>query len=194
MTDNNDIFAGEKSIEEIRIEESKKILIDAGYRIIEPLEINNDVNDMQKLRRYFYEKLWAKYPDRLQMYIQYYKEEMKVIREFVTSREEGTNRKAAIQECIAIIDVIFDYEEEFKLDRPIVDIMILRVGWIISTAISILNINKDKEKEISRDKMIDEIEDQYMKNNYEKNMKIQANKLDKILSAMEKNSGKIVRA
>lgn len=189
MTNNHDIFAGNKSAEEIRIEESKKVLMEIGYRIIEPLEIDGNVDDMPKLRKYFYEKLWAKYPDRAQNYIQNYKAEMKVVREFIKSREEGTNRKTAIQECVAIIDTIFDCEEGFRLEKPIVDIMVLRVGWIISVALSILNLKREEEKEEARDKMIDEIEDQYMKDNYEAGLKKQADKLDKILAKMEENNG-----
>ena len=188
MTNREDIFAGNKSVEEIRIEESKKVLIEAGYRIIEPLEIDGKVNDMPKLRRYFYDKLWAKYPDRAQNYVQRYKEEMKVVREFIKSREEGTNRKTAIQECVAIIGIIFDHEEEFRLEKPIVDIMTLRVGWIISVAVSILNLKREKEKEIARDRMIDEIEDQYMKDNYEIDLKARGKKLDGILAKMGENN------
>lgn len=189
MTNREDIFAGNKSVEEIRIEESKKVLIEAGYKIIEPLEIDGNVNNMPKLRKYFYDKLWVKYPDRAQNYTQRYEEEMKVIREFIKSREEGTNRKTAIQECIAIIDTIFDCEDEFRLEKPIMDITILRVGWIISVALSILNLEREKEKEEIRDKMIDEIEEQYMKDYYEADLKARGKKLDKILAKMGENNG-----
>jgi len=191
MSDNNyDMFAGNKSVEEIRIEESKKILMEYGYRVIEPLEINKDVNDIPDLRRYFYAKLWNKYPDRMQYYIQYYKEELKIVRELIKSREENTNRKTAIQECVAIIDAVFDHEEEFNFDRPITNISILRMGWVINLAISILNLKKDKEKEIIRDKMMEEIEDQYMRDRYKVDLKARSKKLDRILTKMEEDNAK----
>jgi hypothetical protein len=189
MTNNIDMFAGDKSTEEIRIEESKRILMDYGYRIVEPLEVNNSVKDIPDLRKYFYAKLWNKYPDRMQYYIQHYKEEIKIVSDLVKSREENTNRDTAIQECVAIIDAIFDNEEEFKFERLITSISILRIGWIINLATSIMNREKDREEERIRVKMEEEIEDKYMKDNYELILKAKAEKLEKILAGMEKNNG-----
>ena len=190
MTNNIDMFAGDKSTEEIRIEESKKILIDYGYRIVEPLEVNNSVKDIPDLRKYFYAKLWNKYPDRMQYYIQHYKEEIKIVSDLVKSREENTNRDTAIQECVAIIDAIFDNEEEFKFERLITSISILRIGWIINLATSIMNREKDREEERIRVKMEEEIEDKYMKDRYGLVLKDKAKKLDKILTKMEENNAK----
>lgn len=186
MTNNIDMFAGDKSTEEIRIEESKKILMDYGYRIVEPLEINNSVKDIPDLRKYFYAKLWNKYPDRMQYYIQHYKEEIKIVSDLVKSREENTNRDTAIQECVAIIDAIFDNEEEFKFERLITSISILRIGWIINLATSIMNREKDREEERIRVKMEEEIENKYMKDDYELVLKVKAKKLNKILAGMKK--------
>ena len=186
MTNNIDMFAGDKSTEEIRIEESKKILIDYGYRIVEPLEVNNSVKDIPDLRKYFYAKLWNKYPDRMQYYIQHYKEEIKIVSDLVKSREENTNRDTAIQECVAIIDAIFDNEEEFKFERLITSISILRIGWIINLATSIMNREKDREEERIRVKMEEEIENKYMKDDYELVLKVKAKKLNKILAGMKK--------
>jgi hypothetical protein len=184
-----DAFSKGKSTKEIRIEESKKILMDYGYKIVEPLEVNKSVKDIPDLRKYFYAKLWNKYPDRMQYYTERYKEEIKIVRDLVESREGNTNRDTAIQECVAIIDTIFDYEEEFKLEKPIISINILRVSWVIGLAISILNLEKNKEEERARDKMIDEIEDQYMKDHHKSILKSKAEKLDKILAGMKKNNG-----
>jgi len=190
MTNNVDIFAGNKSTDEIRIEESKRILMDYGYKIVDPLEINNSVKDIPDLRKYFYARLWNKYPDRMQYYIQHYKEEIKIVSDIVKSREVNTNRNTAIQECVAIINTIFDNEDMFKLERPIVNVNILRIGWVINFAISIMNMEKSKEEEIIRVKMEKEIEDKYMENNYELVLKAKAKKLDKILAGMKKSNGK----
>jgi len=188
MVYQQDIFAGDKSTEEIRIEESKKILVDYGYKVVEPLEINPSVKDIPSLRKYFYARLWNKYPDRMQYYIQHYKEEIKIISDFVKSREENTNRNTAIQECVVIIDTIFDSEEMFKLEKPIINVNILRMGWVINLAISIMNMEKNKEIERNRIKMEEEIEDKYMKDNYKLVLKAKAKKLDKILAGMKKNN------
>jgi len=190
MEHQQDIFAGDKSTDEIRIEESKRILMDYGYKIVEPLEINNSVKDIPDLRKYFYARLWNKYPDRMQYYTQHYKEEIKIVSDVVKSREVNTNRNTAIQECVVIIDTIFDNEDMFKLERPIININILRIGWIINFAISIMNMEKSKEEEIIRVKMVEEIEDKYMKDNYELVLKAKAKKLDKILAGMKKSNGK----
>jgi len=190
MTNNIDMFAGDKSIEEIRIEESKKILMDYGYKVVEPLEVNNSVKDIPDLRKYFYARLWNKYPDRMQYYIQHYKEEIKIVSDIVKSREENTNRNTAIQECVAIIDAIFDNEEMFKLEKPIVNVSILRMGWVVNLAISIMNMEKNRQVEITRIKMEEEIENKYMEDNYKLVLKAKSEKLNRILAGMEKNNGK----
>jgi len=190
MINNVDLFAGDKSDKEIRIEESKKILMDYGYKVVEPLEINKSVKDIPSLRKYFYARLWNKYPDRMQYYIQHYKEEIKILSDFVKSREENTNRNTATQECVAIIDTIFDNEDMFKLEKPIISVNILRMGWVINLAISIMNMEKNKEREIIRVKMEEEIEDKYMNDKYKLVLKAKAEKLDKILAGIEKNNGK----
>ena len=186
MTNNIDLFAGDKSDREIRIEESKKILMNYGYKVIEPLEIDPNVKDIPSLKKYFYARLWNKYPDRMQYYIQHYKEEIRIVSDFVKSRERNTNRNTAIQECVSIIDTIFDNEEEFKFEKPIININILRMDWVINLAISIMNIERDKEEEMTRIKMEKEMEDKYMKDNYKLVLKTKAEKLDKILSGMKK--------
>lgn len=189
MTNNIDMFAGDKSAKEIRIEESKKILMDYGYKVVEPLEVNNGVKDMPGLRKYFYARLWNKYPDRMQYYTPNHTEEIKIVSDIVKSREKNTNRNTAIQECVTIIDTIFDNEEVFKLEKPIIDINILRMGWLVNFAISIMNMEKSKEEETIRIKMEEEIEDAYMKDKYELVLKAKAEKLNKILSVIKKSNG-----
>lgn len=179
------IFGNGNSLDEIEIEEAKKILINAGYKIIEPLKMDKDVKDLQELRKYFNSRLWKKYPVKAQYYTQHYKEEMKIIRELVESREEGTNRERAIQECVTIIDTIFDREEEFNFKNSIANINILRMGWVIDTAISMLNLEKEREREEARNKRMLEIEDQYVVDLRDSSMRMR-----KILAKMEENNGR----
>ena len=180
-TDQEAVFGNGNSLDEIEIEEAKRILIDAGYKIIEPLKNGKDVKDLQELRKYFYARLWKKYPEKAQYYTRHYKEEMKIIRDLVESREEGTNRTRAIQESVLIMDTIFDREEEFNFKNRIENINILRMGWVIDVALSILNLEKEKEKE----KRMLEIEDQYVVDLRDSSIRMR-----KILARMEENNGK----
>ena len=182
MTRQSDIFIKNKSQEEIKILESKKILMSYGYKVIDPLEVNKSVTNIPELRKYFYARLWNKYPVRMQYYTQHPKEEMRVLREFVESREFNTNRNSAIQECVAIIDTLFDYEDNFRLEKPITDVMIFRIGWIISLAISIMNLNKERDNEVILNKIMEKFEDEYMEKEYTSVLKDKSKKLGKMLN------------
>ncbi len=129
-------------------------------------------------------RLWTKYPDRQVYHVEgNWKEEIRLIRLFVESREKtGLNRFNAIQECIAIIDVIFDHEEEFNFKNPI-NIRILgqgTAGWITQKACMILNEKLHKQKSEEVEQKIKEFEDGYHIDLDEK-----ANLLDELLSKME---------
>jgi len=184
MSKQQDAFDPKMTQEEIEIKEAKRILINAGYKIIEPLKMDKDVKDLQELRKYFNSRLWKKYPEKAQYYTQHYKEEMKIIKEFVESREEGSNRERAIRECVIIIDTIFDREEEFNFKNSIANINILRMGWVINTAVSMLNLEREKEKEEARAKRMREIEDQYVVD-----LRDSSRRMQKILAKMEENNG-----
>lgn len=184
MSKQQDAFNPKMTQEEIEIEEAKRILINAGYKMIEPLKTDKDVKDLPELRKYFYVRLWKKYPEKAQYYTRHYKEEMKIIRDFVESREEGTNRERAIQESVLIMDTIFDREEEFNFKNRIANINILRMGWVIDVALSILNSKKEKEMEENRERRMLKIEDQCVVD-----LKDSSRRMRKILARMEENNG-----
>ena len=182
-----DAFNPDTTPEKIRIEEAKKILIEVGYKIVEPLMVNENVNNLPKLLNYFYMRLFTKYPDKQLTTIKNFQKDMKLIKKFVESRKVNMNEQAAIQECIAIIDTIFDHEEEFNFKQSIT-IGILgqaKSGWITEKAIFILNSRLEKEREGEAERKIEEIE-----NSYEVDLGERASKLDKILARMEESNGK----
>jgi len=183
-----DAFNPNMSPEEIRIAEAKMILIEAGYKIAEPLVVNESVNNLPKLLNYFYMRLFTLYPQNQLTTIKNFQKDMKLIRKFVEARKVNMNEQAAIQECVAIIDIIFDYTWEFKFIQPITIGVIgqAKSGWITEKAVFILNrelVKKDEEEVETR---IKEIEDDYEKN---VDLKKTADRLDKILAKMEENNG-----
>jgi hypothetical protein len=187
IEDQTDLFSGGKSIEETRIDAAKEILLSAGYRLIEPIMINEQIVTQKRLRDYFYMRLDSKYPNRCLRRPPNIKYDMQIISRFVKSRMDGASEKRAIQECVAIIDALFDYEDDFNFKYPISDIGILgqgKLAWITEKAITIIEIKKNEKiaKEIYR--KADEIE-----NDCTVDVKERMNNLDALLENMEANNG-----
>jgi len=203
--DQQDLFGNGKSVEEVQLEtaikiiekvgyrvvrnaeESKKIAIESGYQVTEPILVNDKVITLKDLRNYFFMRLWSKYPDRYKYYVDNIKNEFRLLRLFVESREEkGLNKFNAIQQCVAIIDTIFDYEEEFNFKTPI-DIRVIgqaKAGWITEKAIQIINNTLLKSREKEADRKIEEMED-----NKKINLKEKSRELNDLLANMEANNG-----
>jgi len=183
-----DMFKPGMSPEEIRIAEAKMILIKAGYKIAEPLVVNESVNNLPELLNYFYMRLFTLYPQNQLTTIKNFQKDMELIRKFVEARKVNMNEQSAIQECVAIIDVIFDHEEDFNFKHPIT-IGVLgqaKSGWITEKAVFILNrelVEKDEEEVERRMK---EVEDDYEE---KVDLKKTANRLDRILAKIRGNNG-----
>jgi len=183
-----DAFNPNMPPEEIRIGEAKKILIEAGYKIAEPLVVNESVNNLSKLLNYFYMRLFTICPDKQLTTIKNFQKDMKLISKFVEARKVNMNEQAAIQECVAIIDVIFDYTIEFQFKQPITTGVLgqAKSGWITEKAVSILNRELERKDEEEVETRIKEIEDDYEE---KVDLKKTADRLDKILAKMEENNG-----
>jgi len=202
--DQQDLF-GDKSTDELQLEEAirlveragyrvardaeeaRKIAVESGWQVTEPILVNDKVMTLKDLRNYFFMRLWTKYPNRYKYYVDNIKNEFRLLRFFVESREEkGLNRFNAIQQCVAIIDAIFDYEEEFNFKTPI-DIRVIgqaKAGWITEKALQLVNNNILKSREKEAERRIAEMED-----NREINLKEKAKELDELLANMEANNG-----
>jgi len=202
-----DVFGNGKSTEEVQIdaaiflllkygyrviktaEEAKKLAIDSGYKVIDPIIVDEHIITIKDLHNYFYKQLWNKYPNRQPTYFESnWKSELRIFKLFVESREDtGLNKFNAIQECIKIIDTIFSHADEFNFKNPI-DVRVLgqdKSGWITNKALSIINEQqiKDQAKELD-DMMIKMDEERKI------NLKEKASELDDLLARMEVSNGK----
>lgn len=169
-------------------EEVVKAIIEAGYRVSEPDVINPNVVNLTDLRKYFFKSLWTKHPEWKVYYVQgNYESELRMIRLFVESREKhGLNRFNAIQECVRIINTIFDHEKEFKFKEPI-DIRVLgqsKVGWVTEKACLILSKEQHKKDEDRFQKLVDEREQ-----DSSIDLVKRASELDYMLAKMGENNG-----
>jgi len=204
--DQMDAFGGGKSVDEVQLdnaievlqkagymvartaEEAKEITINCGYKVSDPAVINDRVVNMLDLRNYFYMRLWGKYPNRQSHHIEgNIKNEMRAFRLFVESREKtGLNRYNAIQECVEIIDTIFNHVDKFKFKKPI-DLRVLgqgKAGWITHKAILIMNDERQKRRENEIKEMMDKHDEEV-----EIDLNEKANELDTLLAKMEANNG-----
>jgi len=200
-----DAFSKDESVDEVRLKEAIKIVesegyhliktaedakkkaIEAGYHVTDPLMINNKIVTLKDLRDYFFMKLWTKYPENQKFYVSNFKTEFRLIRLFVESREKtGLNRFYAIQECISIIDIIFEHIKEFNFKSPI-DIRVLgqaKSSWITEKALYILNNKRLEEEKKKMDRKIEEIE-----RHKEINLEERSKQLEELLINMEDNNG-----
>ncbi|MFH1931942.1 MAG: hypothetical protein ABIN18_10190 [Pseudomonadota bacterium] len=140
-------------------EEIKQIAIKFGYRVFDPIKVKTDVDSIPQIVRYFYNRLYKKYPNR--NHIPNFGRDNSIAKQFVESRMKGVDKKVAIQECVGIIDVIFDYEKQFNFQYPINDMGILgqsKMSWVTEKAISILNYEREKEKERRVEEILQEWE------------------------------------
>ena len=165
-------------------EEIKQIAINYGYRVFDPIKAKTDVDSIPKLVRYFYTRLFKKYPNRNQIFNS--GRDNSIAKQFVESRMNDVNRKVAIQECVEIIDVIFDCEDQFNFQYPIVDMGILgqsKMSWVTEKAIILLNDKREKEKEKLVEEKLREIE-----RAHPIDLKARARELEEMLAAMEETN------
>lgn len=177
--DQQDLFGDGKSTDEIQLEEAiklveksgrrivenvedvRKLAVESGYQVTEPMLFNGSVKTIKDLRNYFFMRLWSKHSSRQQYYVDNLENELRMIRLFIESREKkGLDRFNAIQQCVAIIDIIFEHEEDFCFKDPI-GIGVLgqaKSSWITEKAVYILNTKLQKEEEKKAKRMIDAIE------------------------------------
>jgi hypothetical protein len=206
--DQADIFGDGKSQDEVRIdaaielltkngyrvldtskpEEAKAAAIEAGYKVSDPIFVNGGVKTLKDLRNYFYMRLWKKYPNRQAYHVDMgLDKELRLFKLFVESREVmGLSRLNAIQECVAIIDIIFDHEDEFGFRDPI-DVRVIgqgKAGWITRKAVFILNKKVQEAMHQKFNKMVEKYEQD------EKiDLKDKASELDSLLAGMEDTNG-----
>jgi len=176
--------AGYKVIKTVN--ELKESTIEAGFQVTDPFMVNDKIVSLKDLRDYFFMKLWTKYPERQKFYVSNFKTEFRLIRLFVESREQtGLNRFYAIQQCVALIDIIFEHEKEFNF-KTSVDIRVLgqaKSAWITEKALYILNNKILEEEKRKVDRKVKEIEQ-----HKEINLEERSKQLEELLANMEENN------
>ena len=185
--DQPDLFSDGKSIEATRIDAAKDILLAAGYRIIDPITINDQITTQRRLRDYFYMRLDSKYPNRRLLRPPSIKYDMQMVSRFVKSRMNGASEKRALQECVVIIDALFNYEDDFNFKYPISDIGILgqgKLAWITEKALTILDRKRHEKIAKEMYKKADKVE-----NACDIDAEERMNNLDTLLENMEANNG-----
>jgi hypothetical protein len=161
-------------------EEIKAEAINCGYRVLDPLVVDEKIRNVSSLRNHFYRRLWGKFPNERSRYIKGNDGiEYRMFELFIKSRMDGgLNRENAIQECVLLINTIFDHFEEFNFKNP-VDVRVIgtgKAGWIVQKAASILmrDIQQKKEKDL----------DEFFEEKYSKSIDDDA--VDKELDALLK--------
>lgn len=187
-TENQVDFLTGTTVDEAEIIAAKEILLEAGYKIIK-IEVTTKFTTVREVKNYFYDRLYRKYPERMAHKVDSVERDMKLMNAFIESRmAEGNISKAiALQECVDIIDVIFDYEDEFWFKYPIVDTRVFglgKVGWITQKAIEILNRERYKKEAKKSEKMLAEIED-----SMEIDLVKKSDRLSKMLEGLEDKNG-----
>jgi hypothetical protein len=143
--------------------DAKKSLKKLGYRIYGPIKVKTDVDSVSKLVNYFYHRLFNKYPDR-KIGMPNFARDHSIAKNFVESRMIGVSEKVALQECVDIIDAIFDFEEAFDFQYSIKNLGILgqsKMSWVTEKAISIVNHQRELEEERFLEKWFEEFEDSF---------------------------------
>jgi len=183
--DTTDIITG-LSEEESRIDAAKKILMEAGYRISPPLVVDSKIDSVQKLLNYFYMRLDAKHPSNKQS-LRSTVFDLGIMSKFVQSQCSGTSYATAIQTCVSLINVLFDYEHEFNFKYPISDVGILgqgKMAWVTAKAFTILSAKQTALLEQSSVQKCKDIEESYAVSS-----DAISSDLDEMLKNMEENNG-----
>jgi len=203
-----DLFSNGKTVDEVQLEkaieviegveyfvvknedDAKRIAMAYGFKVSEPLIINSEVKNYRDLRNYFFARLWTNHPEIKNTYINgNWKNEYRTIRLFVESREKtGLNTYMAIQECVAIIDAIFENEDQFNFSRT-PGLWVLgqaKAGWITDKAVGIVNMSREKRLKEDLEKKFEFMEEEYEK---EMDLTKTSDMLDKILNNLEEGNG-----
>jgi len=122
------------------IEKAKKVLIDNGYRVVEPIKDDGSKNTLPNLVSYFYNVMHHYNPDRRFHHSHEESLDRQTASKVIKDRQStGVSRERAFTEVKRIIDSMFKYEQSLGLDSPITSMNVLNVGWIVKKVINIIN-------------------------------------------------------
>jgi hypothetical protein len=144
-----------KKAEENSIESAKKLLLDKGFCVSDPIYVDDYSNNIPSLIEFFYKKMEEKYPSRKVRYLSSNKDKIFVSNLLKSRKSQGISKERAYQEVRDIIECLFNYEDAIGLFEPITSISILSIDWIMKKVVGVLN----GENEISNDRKFSYYED-----------------------------------
>lgn len=162
----------------------KELLKEKGYQVRNRLPDEVKIKSTEDLIHLFYNRLSRKLFNNTIDYRNPKMKDLATAKQFVESRMDVSDlgHLAALQECAEIIEVIFKHYEDFNFKYPI-NFGIFgqsKMAWVTEKAMSVINREKVREKDILVSKMQDEIEKEYGKE-----METSMDELDEIIARLE---------
>ncbi len=149
------LFVTEEAIAELR---------KRGYRVTKDdfPEAEGGVTTPKELLTYFYARRKFYNPDRRFPDSINYKDGLDHIGGFLCRREKlGLNRAQAIAEATILIEMLFKYEEHFRLKTPIMEPSILTVGFVVNRSCDFANGEIPAANHAETEDMITELNQEY---------------------------------
>lgn len=138
----------------------KSILLEGGYKVIDPVDHMYNVTKVQDLIELFYGLLGYHHPELINSYKNNIRDS-KIAKDFVDSRMKAgsISKKESIKECADIIGMVFKHESEFKFTIPISFSMFGQgnMKWITDKAIEILNVERGKREAEKHEERLDKL-------------------------------------
>jgi hypothetical protein len=162
----NNLFSSRDEQLEGLAQKCKVFLEYMGYTVKKPMSYELTINKQDDLIDFFYHLRDYFHPEYV-MYRNPPEKDRKIAKAFIKNIKEATksSNKIVLRQCANIIHTVFKYEEEFKFNIPIYFHIFGQdsMYWVTNKALMIIereNLNSDITK---RDKMIEEYENKYEK-------------------------------
>ncbi len=147
------------------ISHCKKLLLEMGYKVVKPMSTRFKATKIDDLFNLFYDRLSHYHPD--QSVYMNLKKDRSIASRFLKARMEAgdVNKRQALSECAEIILTVFEHEDEFNFNLPLTFEMFgqAKCAWITEKSIEIINAKKAKIDEKLVNKMIDDYNEEYIK-------------------------------
>lgn len=126
-----------------RLEEAKKLLLEQGFSVSDPLKEEDLNNNVLSLVTFFYKKMQEKYINRRMNYHQTTKDRQSASVLVNSRKRAGAPTARAYQESRILIEALFEYEDLLGLKGEINSMSILGIDWVIKKLAEIIN-NENK--------------------------------------------------
>ena len=168
---------------DVRVAESKKLLLAEGFLVVDPVKLNKEghCSNINELVNFFYACMYENNRTRQIQPSRSVKDDRNNMSTFLRARKnQGISRNRALSECEDIIRTLFKNEGVLCLDSAIGSTVILTQKWAIDRAISILNNESAEADKRFRDKL-------------ERNLELLEDDEEKILTRLNAVYTKVVK-